>query len=557
MLRVVALAVLTLVAGNVCWAKPNHAFSYCQQPRRIFLRPAGRAGATGARARVVGERMRAPRIARTNFHRIAETQAWRGFRRVRVFLSRAPIDARARSPTRSTRARRPVSEEKIPFRGRRRFRAAQARMRESAQTFFHRRRPSVGPSPTLDAFDGVRRRRARRCRRWRRRRGSTYMRGARDGRGAHCCSGCAGRFGRARTRRARGDGGRARMSRSCRNARGAAPGCARETLRESGGRARYTAAAKRRRGAGRRDARERGRHRRAAAAAIGAVADAGAVATRARPHRRGRRRRRRARARRRRGFFPSEIDAHAKTFARCVRPTDAGIGPWRDTEAGATRLALTRPSVARTGSSSFAADRWRRRRRFATQRRARARRRYADVNGARPNATSYSHSRERAAAREPARCPRSRPRRRHRRGAAQAAHGGKDRGAAAPSSESRGARQRDASPRLASPRLDSTRLDSARGAARRPRAVSTAAPVPVQASRSRRSAVGRRLRAADARPGAAALRANETGSESRFRVAVRSCAPRRGRGRCVGRGGRISGRRLRAVRRSRPATAAR
>ncbi|WP_206411219.1 hypothetical protein, partial [Lysobacter enzymogenes] len=54
-LRVVALAVLTLVAGNVCWAKPNHAFSYCQQPRRIFLRPAGRAGATGARARVVGE----------------------------------------------------------------------------------------------------------------------------------------------------------------------------------------------------------------------------------------------------------------------------------------------------------------------------------------------------------------------------------------------------------------------------------------------------------------------------------------------------------------------
>ncbi|RRU25717.1 hypothetical protein EGJ34_00200 [Stenotrophomonas sp. 278] len=35
---------LTLLAGKVCWAKPNHAFFDCQQPpRKIFTSPPFRA----------------------------------------------------------------------------------------------------------------------------------------------------------------------------------------------------------------------------------------------------------------------------------------------------------------------------------------------------------------------------------------------------------------------------------------------------------------------------------------------------------------------------------
>jgi hypothetical protein len=30
---------LTLFAGKVCWAKPNHAFFHCQQPRRKIFTP--------------------------------------------------------------------------------------------------------------------------------------------------------------------------------------------------------------------------------------------------------------------------------------------------------------------------------------------------------------------------------------------------------------------------------------------------------------------------------------------------------------------------------------
>lgn len=30
---------LTLLAGKVCWAKPNHAFFDCQQPRRKIFTP--------------------------------------------------------------------------------------------------------------------------------------------------------------------------------------------------------------------------------------------------------------------------------------------------------------------------------------------------------------------------------------------------------------------------------------------------------------------------------------------------------------------------------------
>lgn len=325
MLRVVALVVLTLVAGNVCWAKPNHAFSYCQQPRRFFLRRAARSGAAGARVRAAVERARIARIARTNFDRIAETQAWRGFQRVRVFLFRAPMDARARSPTPRTRSRRPVPEEKIPFRRRRRFRVAQARMRESAQTFFRRRRPLVGRSrPRAASARGVggcarRHRRARSLRARRTRRAPT-----------------AGMRRRVRARSSaarerRGDGPR-RMSRVCRSARASRRRHARETLRESGGRMRRAAATARRRARFGRDGGGGARHRDGSAAAANARAgDAGAV-VRARSRRHGERARRRAGARRRRGFFPSEIDARAKTHPRATASAGAGIG---SREAGA------------------------------------------------------------------------------------------------------------------------------------------------------------------------------------------------------------------------------
>ena len=43
--RVVALSVLTLFRRRRCWAKPNHAFSHCQQLRSFFFQ-AGRRGVT-------------------------------------------------------------------------------------------------------------------------------------------------------------------------------------------------------------------------------------------------------------------------------------------------------------------------------------------------------------------------------------------------------------------------------------------------------------------------------------------------------------------------------
>jgi hypothetical protein len=38
-LRDLMSILLTLLAGKVCWAKPNHAFFHCQQPRRKIFTP--------------------------------------------------------------------------------------------------------------------------------------------------------------------------------------------------------------------------------------------------------------------------------------------------------------------------------------------------------------------------------------------------------------------------------------------------------------------------------------------------------------------------------------
>lgn len=72
-LRVVALCFLTLVAGNVCWAKRNHAFSDCQQPRSFFFRTACPDGRAGTRARIVGKRARASTHRDRVLFDIAET----------------------------------------------------------------------------------------------------------------------------------------------------------------------------------------------------------------------------------------------------------------------------------------------------------------------------------------------------------------------------------------------------------------------------------------------------------------------------------------------------
>jgi hypothetical protein len=72
-LHVVALCFLTLLAGSVCWAKPNHAFSDCQQPRRFFSGAARPDVAVGADARGDAERARASTRSRCVRNYIAET----------------------------------------------------------------------------------------------------------------------------------------------------------------------------------------------------------------------------------------------------------------------------------------------------------------------------------------------------------------------------------------------------------------------------------------------------------------------------------------------------
>lgn len=171
-LHVVALCFLTLLAGSVCWAKRNHAFSDCQQPRRFFFRAASRNDPAAAAARIARERTRASTRSQRVRDDIAETRATLRFQRDRFFIFLFSIDARAHSRTRRRRSARPVSEEKIPFREGPKFRVAQARLRESARTFFGREGRSTttahargGSAKVSNAVFAVAVRRARRHRR--------------------------------------------------------------------------------------------------------------------------------------------------------------------------------------------------------------------------------------------------------------------------------------------------------------------------------------------------------------------------------------------------------
>lgn len=138
-------------AGNVCWAKPNHAFYDCQQPGRFFFGAASRERRAELAARALRKPARASTRSSPASFVIAETQAWRGFQRAHVFSSRVfatTRDARERS---RGRCRAPVPEEKIPLHGGRGFRVAQARLRESARTFFGLDRRAAAVEAVVDA----------------------------------------------------------------------------------------------------------------------------------------------------------------------------------------------------------------------------------------------------------------------------------------------------------------------------------------------------------------------------------------------------------------------
>ncbi|NUO76209.1 MAG: hypothetical protein HOQ32_09365, partial [Lysobacter sp.] len=122
-------------AGNVCWAKPNHAFSHCQQLRQKFFRGGVRRPRRKSSSPPTTTRDdRASRIARKFFEH-AESYIWRGFQRISIFFSRARIALRAsrrRVPERvpSVRSRPSAAAAEGAA-----FRAAQADLRKSARTF--------------------------------------------------------------------------------------------------------------------------------------------------------------------------------------------------------------------------------------------------------------------------------------------------------------------------------------------------------------------------------------------------------------------------------------
>lgn len=115
-------------AGNVCWAKPNHAFSYCQQLGRIFFRPRRRPGrGVGADADSIGRGQTTSRSAATEscFY---QTAFFKGFakrdalvrrcRHVHARCRRSDERAASRSPNetrRQVRTGAPVSRRTSRF----------------------------------------------------------------------------------------------------------------------------------------------------------------------------------------------------------------------------------------------------------------------------------------------------------------------------------------------------------------------------------------------------------------------------------------------------------
>ena len=123
-------------AGNVCWAKPNHGFFNCQQPVANYFR---RALAVRSKHVHAMPRRRTPE-ARTHACKttfvIPACKQWRGLQR---FFRCSDAHQREILRTRCACARRPraaIDAADANANGAMRLRVAQARLRESARTFF-------------------------------------------------------------------------------------------------------------------------------------------------------------------------------------------------------------------------------------------------------------------------------------------------------------------------------------------------------------------------------------------------------------------------------------
>jgi hypothetical protein len=122
-------------AGNVCWAKPNHAFSHCQQFRQIFFRTGSRRPRRKTAATTPQRRDdRASRIA-SNSNDHAESYIWRGFQRIAIFLSRVRVAMRALRTSAFAVVPSAISRPSATVPKGAAFRAAQADLRKSARTF--------------------------------------------------------------------------------------------------------------------------------------------------------------------------------------------------------------------------------------------------------------------------------------------------------------------------------------------------------------------------------------------------------------------------------------
>lgn len=142
-------------AGNVCWAKPNHGFFHCQQPRAVFFRPRTarcRQSMTGTTRFGARHRRMHGNAGMERFEKNCGIYA--------VFDGRAPgrggscgVSAHARRPSAHATGRPLPAGEKNPS-TRPRLRVAQADLRKNARGRQVRETWSTCADDTFDAEAG-------------------------------------------------------------------------------------------------------------------------------------------------------------------------------------------------------------------------------------------------------------------------------------------------------------------------------------------------------------------------------------------------------------------